>query len=182
MEAHRAGVYQPREKPDDPISPDDPTGGQGFNDEESFPRYGGATERFNEFERIGEYLAEESSRLDMAQLLGYTGTMRKLKGRSLLSTEEETLNFDLNTERYFIIVRAYDLHVGAHQKPRQVWALHANIRGPGNNFQTALGRMSGGAASYFGHATKDVETIRARELKAKVEIGEMIILGMGDTM
>jgi hypothetical protein len=126
-------------------------------------------------------VAQESSQLDVAQLLGYTGTMKRLKGRSLLSVEEETLNHDLNTERYFIIVKAYDLHGGAGRKPRQVWALHANIRGPGNNFQTALGRMSRVAANYFGHVTKDVETVRTgkRELNAKVEIDEMVILGMG---
>lgn len=138
----------------------------------------GALDRFDEFERMSETIASERSDWDLAELLGYTDRLRKLQHSSIATLEEQTLRYDLRMERYFIIVRAYDLRASSLPKPRRpVWTLHMNVSSPGNNFRTAMGRISDVAPRFFGRTSKDVETIPAKSTGFKVELGDLIILG-----
>jgi hypothetical protein len=80
--------------------------------------------------------------------------------------------------RYFIILRAYDLHAATPAaRSRAVWTLHLNISSPGNNFDTAIDRMCVAAVNYVGRSTDEVETVRQPVREGKVEIGPLVILG-----
>ena len=86
------------------------------------------------------------------------------------STTGKPLRFDLTTDRYFLIVMAYDLHepLTRGKTRHAVWILHVNIRFSSDNSESALSRMSQASADYFGRNTDEVKTIvpRIREGKS----------------
>jgi hypothetical protein len=138
----------------------------------------GGDDRSENLERMDDYIAVERSDRNLAQLLGYTDALRKFGSKMVTSVEEQTLRYDLSTERYFIIVRAYELRTPTAVRPRRpVWTLHMNVSSPGNNFRTAMTRMSHVAPDFVGRNTKDAQSVRARAPTGKVDLGEAIILG-----
>lgn len=133
---------------------------------------------FSGLNQMNDQLSGEMTSSSNLGLLGYTRHLHGPGKRLLPSEEEATLRSDLTTERYFIIVKAYDLQSArAGERRRAVWTLYMNIRSPGNNFQTALTRMSAAAVDYFGRTTDKVETVRPQVREGKVDIGDLIILG-----
>jgi hypothetical protein len=120
-------------------------------------------------------MSNQASNARILQLLGYT---RFLRNPAMLSAEAGSLASDLCQERYFIILRAYDLHAPtAAGRSRAIWTVWLNMSSPGNNFQTALDRMSAVAADYVGRTTDRVETVRPPPREGKVEIGPLVSHG-----
>lgn len=124
-----------------------------------------------------EQVLTEQSAGNLAGLLGYSDALRSLR-RGLASSEDETtLRYDMTKERYFIILRAYDMRPKTKQNPpKPVWTLHLNVSSPGNNFRTAMEHMSTATINFVGRTTDRVATVKAKHLEAKVELGEPIIL------
>jgi hypothetical protein len=113
-----------------------------------------------------------------ARLLGYTETLARLSQEPNFTTKQYTLEHDLLSERYFVIVRAYDLHAETKEaRSRPVWTLHLNISSPGNNFKTALASMSEAGADLFGRNTDGVTTVVPHVPKGHVEMHDLIIVG-----
>jgi hypothetical protein len=80
--------------------------------------------------------------------------------------------------RYFIILRAYDLHAATPAaRNRAVWTLHLNVGSPGNNFRMAVDRMSVAAVDFVGRSTDNIVTFQGPVREGKVEIGQVVILG-----
>lgn len=137
---------------------------------------------FEELGRITEGLAGDTRAGSNSNLLGYTAQLRRLSRMSMMSPTEQTLRSDLHTERYFIIVKAFDLKAprvsGAHAKP--VWTLHLNMRSPGQNFGMALARMSEVAVDFAGKTNLDVTTINTgkRQRKGVVILGPVKVIGV----
>jgi hypothetical protein len=128
-----------------------------------------------------------------ARLLGYTTTLNKEIARSWaypdgLSAKAESYLADLNQERYFVVIVAYDYqelqrhHRGDDMRaamgtpqfavtsasrrdpgapPTPLWTVRMNIRASGNNFTQALPAMSAVAAEYFGKQMDGLATSRA---------------------
>jgi len=114
-----------------------------------------------------------------AQLLGYVRDLRRAEKSAFLGTAEATLRSDLASERYFIIIKAYDLkdpQPAGHAR-RAVWTLYLNMRSPGQNFTTALSRMGNVAVDYFGRSTDSVVTARPHERTGTVTLGPLTIVG-----
>ena len=132
-----------------------------------------------QIDSIAEQAQADFSAASNSRLLGYNRIIHRLGKNVTASTTEETLRFDLSTERYFLIVMAYDLHQNvAPGRPRNaVWTLHVNIRSPGNNFESALSRMSVAASNYFGKDLDEVATIVPRNREGKVIIPPFKIIG-----
>lgn len=115
-----------------------------------------------------------------AQLLGYTKTLRDLGNKAFGSAEEAVLRADLSTERYVIILCAYDLKtpVPPGQKRRPVWVTHVNVRAPGTNFPLAVERLGHVGANFFGRNTDAPTTLRATMREGRATPGPLIILGI----
>lgn len=129
---------------------------------------------FAALEQGTDSLSNEASYARIFQLLGYA---RTLSDSAVDSAARDTLNTDVGQERYFIILKSYDLHAPTPAaRSRAVWTLHLNMSSPGNDFRTALDRMSMAAVDYVGRSTDRVET--ARPLRdGKVEIGPLVSHG-----
>lgn len=110
-------------------------------------------------------------------LLGYTRHLQRMAQSAFASTEEETLRVDLRSERYFVVLRAYDLRKMQNKRPRIAWTLHLNMRSPGQNFRHAMVAMSNVAVNYFGRETSSVETSLPGLRQGEVTIGEITIVG-----
>jgi hypothetical protein len=133
---------------------------------------------FERIDRLSEQISNDFASASTAQLLGYTKTLRKFGKLVASPAEEYALRLDLSQMRYFIILRAYDLRAPtADGRRHAVWTLHLNVSSPGNNFNTALDRMSVAAVDFVGRSTNDVETVRQPVREGKVEIGPLVILG-----
>jgi hypothetical protein len=132
-----------------------------------------------QFERLADNLDLSSGLASNAQLLGYALELNRLGKRPFFSAEEGTLMSDLGNERYFVIVKAFDLHAPSEpgRKNPALWTLHVNIRSPGQNFLTALNLMGPAAAHYFGRTTDGVMTVRPKERQGQVTLGELVIIG-----
>ena len=134
---------------------------------------------FQQLDQAAEAGENDMKAANNAQLLGYTRDLGRLQKLAYESTTEATLLSDLASERYFIIIKAYDLKdpqpSGRGRRP--VWTLHVNMRSPGQNFATALAKMGNVAVDYFGRTTGAVVTAQPHERAGKVTLGEMKIIG-----
>ena len=115
-----------------------------------------------------------------ARLLGYDAELNRLSRDTIFSTEHEAaMRMDLGGERYFIILRAYDLkqppEAGGQRQP--VWTLHANMGTPGQNFTTAINLMGNAAGDYFGRDSQEMQTVRPKSREGKVTLGPLEIKG-----
>jgi len=135
-------------------------------------------QRMYQLDEIAEQDAQNIQGAGTARLLGYTETLIKLNQSARYSDTQFTLDSDMRSERYFIIVRAYDLHAGTKwQRSRPVWTLHLNTASPGNNFKTAMAAMSEAGGRLFGTNTDGVATIRPKKPGGHVELHDIVILG-----
>lgn len=125
-----------------------------------------------------ERISSEMTAGNNARLLGYNEELYRLgRANPMGSTMESTLRADLLAERYFIVVSAYDLagyRTGTRRKP--VWKVHLNISSPGNNFRTAMDRMSFAGVNYFGRTSEGIPTVRTKGQQGTVKLGELIVL------
>lgn len=133
---------------------------------------------FEQAERFTDTLDSDYVNANNAKLLGYTKSLKQYEQRAFGSAEETTLRSDLTTERYFVILKAYDLKapLAPGEKRRAVWSAHLNMRSPGNNFGTALKRMGLVGADYFGRSTATVETQRPKVKEGRVILGPLVII------
>lgn len=133
---------------------------------------------FEQTERFTDTLDSDYATANSAKLLGYTKSLKQYEQRIFGSAEETTLRSDLSTERYFVILKAYDLKapLAPGEKRRAVWTAHLNVRSPGNNFGTALKRMGLVGADYFGRSTATVETQRPKVREGRVILGPLVII------
>lgn len=132
---------------------------------------------FDAMEGMTERIAADMYSKSNAELLGYSSDLRRYNTRAFTREEERTLRLDLSTERYFIIMKAFDLkNLGKTAKP--VWTVYLNTRSPGINFTTAVGRLGHAGSRYFGLKNDRVTTVRAKDPTGTVTIEPAIILGV----
>jgi len=134
---------------------------------------------FEQLDQSAEVVENDLRSASNVQLLGYVRDLGRMQQSPFQSATEATLRSDLTSERYFIIIKAYDLkdpQPAGHVR-RPVWTIHLNIRSPGQNFTTALARMGNVAVDFFGRNTDAVTTAVPRPRTGTVTLGEMKIIG-----
>lgn len=131
---------------------------------------------FDRLEQVSDRASADMHRADNTTLLGYADDLYRLRRNAWATEEERSLRYDLSHERYFIILKAYDLKAPAGGSRHPVWTMNLNISSPGNNFRTALERMSVAAVSYVGRTTGDVRTVRPGVREGRVNMPPIVIL------
>lgn len=134
--------------------------------------------RADRLEQLTEQMSGDLAQASNVALLGYGRDLSRLSKDIWGSEEEKMLRYDLATERYFIILKAYDLHAHASAGRRKpVWTLHLNISSPGNSFRSSVKLMGAAAVNFIGRSTESVTLVRpAPPREGKVEIGEPMII------
>lgn len=133
----------------------------------------------NDFTSVADRLVGTVSSGNAATLLGYQEEIHKLGKRAYADAKNDIINFHLTNERYFITLMAYDLKkaAGSNQRHRPVWTLHLNISSPGNNFSTALDRISTVAGQFAGRSTDGLQNVRPAAREGTVRLAPLIIIG-----
>ena len=131
------------------------------------------------FAAAGAFADRDMRARNNMQLLGYTSAMLRVVRSATSTAEEDSLRFDLTTERYFIILKAYDLRekVSPKHPRRALWTVHLNMRSQGINFESALASMSQTSPDFIGRTTDKVNLTTPRIRKGRVETAPLIYLG-----
>jgi hypothetical protein len=121
--------------------------------------------------------ARNRTNLRNAQLLGYYETLRHTPTffGNLVSTRREELLDDLEDDRYYVILVAYDFPTTLqNRKPKVLWITRFSLRARGNDFDQNINRMIGTAASYFGRSSDGLR--REQIPEGYVKTGELKVL------
>lgn len=118
----------------------------------------------------------DQDNLRNAQLLGYSPELANA-GWDLKPTwffksfKLEDLISDLEEERYYVILAAYDFQVAWKDKQlRPLWITRVSLRAQGNRFDRVVENMVRAASDYFGADSKTL--IRNRVREGTVEVGQ----------
>ena len=126
----------------------------------------------------------EDSRRDAnefnAKLLGYVDeinhhdTPARFAGTG---TAYQDLISDLENERYFFVISAYDFPTAVKTGQRKLlWATRVSIQAQGNKFNEAAGLMLSKASKYFGQDSGRL--IQEFEREGKVHLGDLKFVGV----
>lgn len=117
-----------------------------------------------------------------AALLGYKPTLEQAQRRIFVSTEEQTMNQELNEERYFIVVLAYDYaFMRKEHRSRLLWATRISLRSVGNRFELAAPALAQAGAGVYGRNVDGLLRVDAPDRSGRVELGELKVLGEAET-
>jgi hypothetical protein len=107
-----------------------------------------------------------------AAILGYASEIAATPPKLGLihNVKREDLIDDIEHNRYFVVLMAYDFQaIRNEKKPKLLWVTRFSIREQGNDFEKMLPAMAMYASQYFGQATHGL--IRDELPEGKVEIG-----------
>jgi hypothetical protein len=107
-----------------------------------------------------------------AVLLGYDGELSSRRGLegTALSRERDDLLAEVEDNRYFVVLMAYDFQTAwKDKKHKLLWVTRMSIRQRGNDFGKALPAMARYASQFFGRNTNGL--IRKPLPEGHVEIG-----------
>jgi hypothetical protein len=127
-----------------------------------------------------ENKARDQLDIQNAEMLGYDSELEKFAGFDLSYTGLKTVEDDVITEleqnRYFVVLMAYDFQsVWKEKKDKLLWETRFSIRQRHNHFDKDLFRMAMDASRFFG---QDSHGLARRDLPvAHVEIGDLKSLG-----
>ena len=83
---------------------------------------------------------------------------------------------DIEEERYYVILSAYDFRAATQQKKQELrWVTRISIRAQGNRFDRDVPAMLASASKYFG---EDSHGLIRRFREGTVKIGELQVLGV----
>jgi hypothetical protein len=113
-----------------------------------------------------------------AVLLGYVRSLERERREMVTTNSEITMANELNEERYFVILMAYDNQVRLKErKSKPLWVTRLSVRSPGNNFTEALPALAKVGASIFGQQHDDLVRVRTPLRRGSVTLGELEVLG-----
>jgi hypothetical protein len=117
-----------------------------------------------------------------ANLLGYTAELNYRDNPSLFGgtgTAYQDLIEDIESERYYVAVTAYDFQEALrHKNKKGLWRTVASIDARGNRFDERLAQMLERASRHFGRDTGRL--IRQFEYTPRINLGELKTLGVVD--
>jgi len=113
-----------------------------------------------------------------AVLLGYARSLERERKEMMPTTAEITMSNELNEERYFVVLFAYDNQARMKEhKSRVLWITRLSVRSPGNNFPEALPALAKVGSDLFGRQVDDLLRVKASVRPGKVTLGETQFLG-----
>jgi hypothetical protein len=113
-----------------------------------------------------------------ARLLGYDEALSETGGGgpSTLSLRRDDLISEIEDDRYFIVLMAYDYQaLWKHKKHKLLWVTRFSIRERGADFSKVFPSMVAYASQYFGQDSHGL--LRRPLAEGSVEIGEVKSLG-----
>jgi hypothetical protein len=114
-----------------------------------------------------------------AQLLGYVDEINYRDNPTRFAgagTAFDDLISDIEAERYYVIIAAYDFRAAKEGKRTPLWVTRVSVQAQGNKFNETLVAMLARAARYFGRDSGHL--IRQYQPNTRVDYGELQIIGV----
>jgi len=117
-----------------------------------------------------------------ARLLGYAREIARLDNPSIYAgngTDYHDLINDVENERYYVVVSAYDYRLAAGEKKGKVlWTTRVSVQAHGNRFDDSLATMLANASAQFG---RNSDRLIRQYRPGRVKLGELKYLGTVQT-
>jgi hypothetical protein len=113
-------------------------------------------------------------------ILGYDADLARTSGHEMtaLEIEHNDLISDVEHNRYFVVLMAYDFQMmWKHKQHKLLWETRLSIRQERNDFRKMLPAMANYASQYFGQDTKGL--VRRPFPEGNVEVGVPESIGVG---
>lgn len=114
-----------------------------------------------------------------AKLLGYVDEINYRDNISRFAgagTAFDDLVEDIENERYYIIVAAYDFAAAKAGRMERLWVTRVSVQAQGNKFNESAAYMLAKASRYFGQDSGRL--IRQFDREGKVSLGELQVVGV----
>jgi hypothetical protein len=126
-----------------------------------------------------EMANRERDRMDWknATILGYDDELARSQGLEFtpLAGYKQNLIGELEENRYFVVLMAYDFQLMWKQKkPKLLWVTRFSIREHGNHFGEELPKMADTASKYFGQDSKGLK--RKPLPEGSVTLGDLKVI------
>ena len=113
-----------------------------------------------------------------AVLLGYARNLKQERAHLMPTAEERNLSTELNEERYFVILMAYDNQLNRKEhRAKLLWVTRLSVRSSGNNFTESLPALSQAGSRIYGRQLDGLAHVQAAGRGGQVSLGEMKVLG-----
>lgn len=111
------------------------------------------------------------------KMLGYN---KGLYHKTTSPIEREKLENDLDKDRYFFVLNAFDLpHLRKNKELKQLWSCRVSVQNLGTNFKDALAVMNKVAAPTFGTNMENLMTAKV-DPKSNIVIGDIKVIGIDE--
>ncbi len=115
-----------------------------------------------------------------AKVLGYVDEINRREGPARFAgagTAFDDLIDDIENERYFFVISAYDFPTAVKTGQRKLlWATRVSVQAQGNKFNEAAALMLAKASKYFGQDSGRL--VRQYDREGKVTLGELQVVGV----
>ena len=115
-----------------------------------------------------------------ARVLGYADEINRRDGPARFAgggTGFDDLIDDIENERYFFVISAYDFPTAVKTGKRKLlWATRVSVQAQGNRFNESAAYMLAKASKYFGQDSGRL--IRQFDREGKVTLGELQVVGI----
>lgn len=153
---------------------DDPYGEQGIDAEE--PAINDTY--FDDLKRLSEFGHNNQAGMNNSKL----GIGRALNRKNINTTEEFDLRVELEDERYFIILMAYDYEKLRNTKEQELlWTTRFSLPSVGTNFEDAYPALARAASSHYGTSLDRYAKSSTHFGTGSVEIGTLETVGIEET-
>ena len=133
---------------------------------------------FNDLKRLSELSHNNQAGMSNIKL----GIGRALKRRNITTAEEFDLRAELEAERYFIILMAYDYKkLRSTKKQELLWTTRFSVPSLGTNFEDAYPALARAASSYYGSNLDKYATTSTHFGTGSVDIRTLETVGIEET-
>jgi hypothetical protein len=122
----------------------------------------------------------EQTDMKTATLLGYDSEWvadESASGGSVRGVRKQDMMNELEEDRYFVVLMAYDFQqMATKKKSKLLWEVHFSIREQANQFDKSLASMAANASDFFGTDSHGLQRVTLPE--GKVDVGPVRSLGV----
>ncbi|EDY82304.1 hypothetical protein VDG1235_1924 [Verrucomicrobiia bacterium DG1235] len=114
-----------------------------------------------------------------ARLLGYSEALADEESKLVPTEKERTLKAQLDRDRYFVVLMAWDNRALLESKERKLlWSTRMSVQSVGTNFRESLPLLSIAAGEFFGRESDGLSTRVVKRGDYKVRMGELEVVEM----
>jgi len=155
------------------IDPDDPYGDQGIDEDPVIN-----DQLYRDLGRLSEFGYENQAGMTNKKL----GIGRALNRKNINRTEEFDLRVELEDERYFIILMAYDYKkLRTTQEKELLWTTRFSVPSIGTNFEDAYPALARAASSHYGTSLEKYAKTNTHFGTGSIDIGTLETIGVEET-